>query len=239
MDNQKCIETFGFISKEEDLATLKHNILPNTLVIENVEPFPGYHGLNIPTENKHDPQYVFFVTKKKYSVLYIARTTERIKKYFEHDFDAASGEISIYNRDFPCIRIKDLKKFDYVSKLQECYQSEGIAFAKQKKVKATGLIQVQRYFNITEIGDGIYQDKDEARMSYFEIPEALNWSLFATITGNIKNNFKLRNFDVALGSFFRSTGLVELVRVYDKQTCDLAKLKDLKAKYEAEIKKYS
>ena len=44
MSGNKIIETMGSIAKVEKLETLDSNILVNTLALEEVEPFPGYHG---------------------------------------------------------------------------------------------------------------------------------------------------------------------------------------------------
>jgi hypothetical protein len=46
MSGNKIIETMGSIAKVEKLETLDSNVLVNTLALEEVEPFPGYHGAN-------------------------------------------------------------------------------------------------------------------------------------------------------------------------------------------------
>jgi hypothetical protein len=44
----KEIESIGVLLKEETLQTVEHYVLENTLVLESIEPFPGYHGQNMP-----------------------------------------------------------------------------------------------------------------------------------------------------------------------------------------------
>ena len=52
MAENKIIETFGSITKVEQLHTIDSNILDNTFVLETFEPFPGYHGENLPSEEE-------------------------------------------------------------------------------------------------------------------------------------------------------------------------------------------
>ena len=59
MATTRIIETMGSISKVEKLKTLDNNILENTLVLEEIEPFPGYHGANLPTG--YNPRAIRFL----------------------------------------------------------------------------------------------------------------------------------------------------------------------------------
>ena len=79
MDQEKnLIETFGYIKKEQNLSTVENNIIPNTLVLESIHPFKGFHGANLPEESK--PRSLFLVLSKDYSFEEIARITKKIKK---------------------------------------------------------------------------------------------------------------------------------------------------------------
>ena len=79
MATTRIIETMGSISKVEKLKTLDNNILENTLVLEEIEPFPGYHGANLPTG--YNPRAIYLVNKKKHSTVKILRMTQEIRKY--------------------------------------------------------------------------------------------------------------------------------------------------------------
>ena len=68
MATTRIIETMGSISKVEKLETLDNNILENTLVLEEIEPFPAYHGANLPSG--YNPTAVYLVIKKKLSNTY-------------------------------------------------------------------------------------------------------------------------------------------------------------------------
>ncbi|OQY00698.1 MAG: hypothetical protein B6I20_08375 [Bacteroidetes bacterium 4572_117] len=190
------IETIGYITKEEHLISLEHDIIPNTLVIETKAPFPGYHGKNLPGElSVATTEFVFLVTKQKYTTEKIARITQNIRKYFKEDIDIARAEISIYNKKIPCIRLKNCMDISKVAELQSCYKGEDIKFAKQKKIDTVALIKIQKYMAIEEIGEGIYKDLEEENTSYLQIPMELNWPQFKSITHKIKNNMDNSNFD--------------------------------------------
>ena len=235
MDKKNTIETIGYVLKEEKFATLTHNIIPNTFVVETQNPYPGYHGKNLPGESIV-PEFVFFVTKKKYTTEQIARVTNNIRKYFGEDIDVARAEITVYNKTFPCIRIKDCKDFTRISELQSCFKSEGIDFAKSKMIETTGLINIQKHFYLEEISDGIYRDLEEVNSSYLRIPVNLNWEQFRAITMKIKNSQDISNFDAALALFYRRQGVVDVVRIYNKEPKP-KELIDIRARYHNEIKK--
>ncbi|RLD62968.1 MAG: hypothetical protein DRI95_12335 [Bacteroidetes bacterium] len=229
------IETIGYIKKEEQLVSLEHDIIPNTQVIETRGPFPGYHGKDLPGElSASAPEFVFFVTKQKYTTDHIARVTKNIKKYFVNNIDIARAEINIFNTKYPCIRVKNCEDFSKIAELQACYNGEGIKFAKKKKVDTVGLIKIQKHFHMEEIGNGIFKDMDEENTSYLQIPVELKWPQFKSITFKIKNNMEDSNFDAALGLFYREGGLIDFVRIYD-ESATIERLEDIKTRYMNEI----
>jgi len=229
------IETIGYIKKEEHLVSLENDIIPNTQVIETREPFPGYHGKDLPGElSASAPEFVFFVTKQKYTTDHIARVTKNIRNYFNDDIDIARAEITIFNTKHPCIRVKNCKDFSKITELQKCYRGEGIKFAKKKQVDTLGLIKIQKHFHLEEISKGIFKDLDEENTSYLQIPVEIKWPQLKRITFKIKNNMEDNNFDAALGLFYRKGGLIDFVRVYDK-SADIKRLEDIKTRYMNEI----
>lgn len=229
------IETIGYITKEEQMVSLEHDIIPNTLVIETRQPFPGYHGKDLPGElSTKVPEFVFFVTKQKYTTENIARITQNIRKYFKEDIDVARAEINVFNTKLPGIRIKHCKDLSKIAELQSCYKGEDIKFAKKKKVDTIGLIKIQKYLMLEEIGEGIYKDLEEESTHYLQIPLELKWPQFKSITFKIKNNMDDSNFDAAQGMFYRKGRIVDFVRIYDK-SASKERLEDIKNRYLKEI----
>jgi hypothetical protein len=113
--DQKIIETVGYIKKEQKLTTIENNIIPNTLVLESIHPFSGFHGTNLPEDSK--PRSLFLVLSKDYGFEEIARITKKIKKDFKYDFNASIGKIHFKTSSYTCIRIKYLKSFIFLPEL--------------------------------------------------------------------------------------------------------------------------
>src|SRR5512133_336966 len=132
METRTIIQTIGAIAKEEILTSLDSSILEGTLVLENSEPFPGYHGTNIP-ENK-GPLYIFLVTPEKYSNEKIIRVAHKIHQKYPEHFDASTGKICIESINYYCIRLRGLARYNQVETLQSWFLKEGISFSKRKKI---------------------------------------------------------------------------------------------------------
>ncbi len=231
---ETIIETIGYIIKEEYLSSIKDYNFANTLVLKNTQPFPGYYGNNLPS-NSHSPSF-FLLTSKSYSFEEIARISKKVKEIFKYDFNASSGNIFIKANKYNCIRIKYLKSINLISQLQALYIDEGIKFLRIKSVHSQGIIKIHKNFYIKEIDDDIYTDMEEESKCYFELPVLLSISEFKTYTKNIKNNLDNNLFDAACGLFYRSKGIVYVVRIYDKQK-DLERIKLIREMYLDEIKK--
>jgi hypothetical protein len=235
METKYIIETIGYILKEEKLTSLKHHILPNTLVLETTDPYPGYHGKDLPVESSV-PDFIFFVTSQKYTSEQLARITMSIRKYFKEEVDIARAEITIYNSVLHGIRIKGLKDYKSLENLQLCFRSEGIALSKGKKIDASGMIKIQKQFIISEIIEGIFSDVEDANTSYIQIPIQLSWEKFRAMTVKIKNTLDYKNFDAAMGLFYRKNGITDFIRIYYKEG-NTQHLKEIHSKYVSEIKK--
>ncbi len=232
--NENCtIETIGTITKEELLSSVDHNIIPQTFVLESMEPFPGYHGSNIP--DKSAPRFIFFVIKGHFRVQQIIRINQKIKKYFKDSYNFAYAKLNVHNDVYYCIRVKDLTNFEQIPELQACYKNEGVEFAKKKKISTKALISLNKHFVLENIADGIFKDKVEVGMNYIVIPRELNWKLFEKLTYSIRNNISDQNYDAALGSFYRNEEMIDVVRIYGKNI-SIERLKELQKKYLAEIK---
>ncbi len=230
----RIIETMGSIAKVEKLETLDNNILENTLVLEEIEPFPGYHGANLPTG--YNPTAVYLILKKKLPTIRIIRITQRIRKYYKPGFDASAAEICINNDVFPCIRLRNLDSYDLIPELQKNYMHEGLKFLKKKKIQGDGIIEIKKHFELEKLDEGIYKDLEDPLMYYLQIPDHLKWSLFSEITTSIKHNLDDLSFDGALGAIYMKE-IAEVVRIFarDVKTDDLQKIRN---KYIEELRKY-
>ena len=227
------IETLGSLFKEEVLQTLEHHILPNTLVFESLEPFPGYHGENLPTEAK--PEVIYLVLSKKLEIEEIFRVSQHLCSYFKLHFDATPGELTLHNTRYSCIRIRGMKSYSGIADIQGCYQDAGFAFMKPHFIKDTGLIRIDKVFSMEVMASHLYRDLENDLTFYIDIPYHFDWNLFRQVTFNVKNNLDNRNFDAAL-SFIYHKHILDLVRIYTKNP-DVGRLQQIREKYIEEIRK--
>ena len=202
------------------------------LVLENLEPFPGYHGENLPLESM--PESIFLITAKSCPPENIFRISQRLCQYEHLNFNACPAEINLMNNQYNAIRIKGLSNYSSIAELQGCYLNQGITFLKHRKIKGSGLIRIEKVFRLEKIDDFVFRDLDDVLTYYLQIPYSFNWNLFKKVTYTLKNNLENRNFDAAMGFVYRSE-LFDFVRIYAKT--DLSRLRIIREKYLKEIEK--
>jgi len=230
---QKIIETIGHVEKKETLQSLGYKYL----VLESEHPFPGYHGTTVP--DKDNPKSLFLITKTKYADEFIVRTVKAIKKKHKYDFDGTPAKVYFQNSMVQSIRIKDLKSYDQVPEILQAFKDEGIAFVQGKKVKPYyGLIRLTKYFLLNAVSDCTLQDDEVAAMKYFQVPVKLDWDTFEEMTIHVKRNIDDNNWDGALATIYRKTGIEDHIRIYNDQNCEMETLNKIRKKYMQEIKKY-
>lgn len=229
------IQTIGGVAKEESLFSLTSHVMENTFVLENDEPYPGYHGKNLPGGTK--PFSVFFITREKYSTEKILRLNQKIRKYFNHPFDAVPGIICIRNESLPCIRIRGIDNYEYVEDLQKSFFSEGVRFLKKKNMKAEAVITLNKLFDIEPIEKNIYKDHDEPLTFYIRISQQVSYEKFRQLTFRVKNNIDKDkvNFDAALTAIY-TKDVMDAVRIYGKDI-NIEWLKLILKIYEEELEK--
>lgn len=205
------LETFGSIIKEEHLMTVEDGIIPNTFVVENKIPFPGYYGA-IPEDKV--PDSFFLMMPKKESTEKILRLTHIINKNSNIQFEGSPGRICVYNDTYNGIRVRGLTDFSKLEEIQNYYRDNGITYMKKRKIDATGIIQIKKIFRVSPFTENILKDADRD-MYYLKVDTQLTWSHFRTITAKVKNNLKSASFDAALAVIYGSE-VMDLIRIYEK-----------------------
>lgn len=233
MEPSGVVESIGVLLKEETLQTVEHFILENTLVLESIEPFPGYHGENLPTDTK--PDSLFLITDKPYPVETIFRISQHLCCYQNILVDAVPVEIYIHDVIYSGIRIRGLKNYSLIAEIQGCYMDKNILFTRKKSIKSPALMRITKIFSLEKLAAHIYKDLDDSNTFYLAIPYHFMWEKFRTVTFSIKNNLDNSNFDCASG-FIYLKDMIEFVRIYT-QNHDLTKLQLIREKYLDEISK--
>ncbi len=214
--SENIIYRYGTIMKEEQLVPVTEKVLPNTMVLETPEPFPGY--LQYYHETPHDPRPMFIYLGLKDENHYedIARATGYIHKKTDIGYSAAFGSVSVNYEQYRVLRLRYLKNFDEVLPLQQMFQEEGITFLKPLPVKGPmkGLIRLKKVFKLEVTGEGMYQAINEKKMGYFTLPQKVSWSEFEALVAKVRNNWNKELADFALGSLYHYEGIEDIVRVY-------------------------
>jgi hypothetical protein len=229
----QTLTSIGVISKRENLASVEHETHSTALVLESLHPFPGYHGTTVP--DRTDPKSLFLVTKNIYGDDRIIRSIKQVKNNFPHFFDGAPGLINLYNKPTGVIRLKYLP-YNLVGELISAFQDLGLEFIKNRKVNNYGsIIKITKYFMLEEMSEGIWHDQNWKELYYLNLPLQLRWNSFEKITSSIKNNLEDNNFDAALTTLYDKDGVLDLVRIYDENSCQ-GKLIFIHEKYLEAIK---
>lgn len=238
MENKKHIESLGFVIKKEKLTNLAADFKYNELLLEDLDPFPGFYDhFHIPmSENEQKPRSIFAIVRSMSfeDMDDFIRMTMAIKKVFPHKFDAVMGRLDLQNSLASCLRIY-MEDYNVLPELIKLYNKQGIAFLSNKVVKPySSLINVRKYFSLTSIAPDIYQDDDMPDTYYFPVGKYLPWNKFETVTIAIRNNWDHKVYDAAQAGIYVKTGVLEMVRIYDRKAT-IEHLAYLKEKYEIEI----
>ncbi len=220
------IETIGTIAKEEQVKTVEHFILPNSFVLQNLEPFSGYHGSNLPVEQ--DPDTFFLITTEPIAMERILRIADNIRQYTDHVFQASTGTIFIGNDTYSFIRIRGLGSFEPIDKIQRYFMDSGIKYQKKKNIEATALIELKKLFILENLTENIFKDQED-NMHYLNINRELTWGRFKNVTRWVKNNLDDSNFDAALAVVY-ARKVYDLVRIY-AQNVEVDRLEEIRKKY--------
>ena len=210
----KVLMTRGETIKEEKVKSLTRNTIPNTMVLENYEPFPGYYGGNLPPDIR--PMSVFIVLEKKYDPVRLSRIMKEISKRRKHACDGTTATIEIRKTKYFCLRIKNLDCFMDIMIIQENFKEEDIGFMAYRNIDETVLIHVQKTFLVEKTDNNIYRDIQEESQFYFPLGKSVSWEQFRELTSMVKNNIANNVFDAALSFFWTLEGIEDMVRIYDK-----------------------
>lgn len=208
------IERFGCLEKEEVLRCVNSDaMIPNTCILESESPFWGYYE-RFTYETK--PAYFYFVLEGNYSLEKIWRIILKVRKYFNHKFDAVPGFLEIYNMKMQIIRFRNMESPQDIYDLQKLFLAEGLIFHKKmRNVEGeTGIIRLEKFFFLEPIGDMMYMDVFEPHHGYFIIPGHFSWTKFKAITAQVQFDISLLYFDAANAFFYENHGIIDMVRIY-------------------------
>jgi len=227
-------ERIGKIIIQENIDTIDENKVPRTFVINVPDPYRSYYS-RFTSINK--PSSIIFVTKAPNSFEKILRVTKNINVKYNLNLDGAKCEVNIKGRKLNGVRVKGMNRHTEIAKIQQYYIDEGFEFARSEKFKdVDSLIRINRFFNITEVQEGIYKSNIEENVYYISVPGFMTWDEFRINTFEIKNNISDRNYDIAKGIIYQNNSITEILRVV-KPKISMELLETIRQKYIEKIKK--
>lgn len=240
MENQKLVQSLGFLIKKETLTPFESDYKYSEMILEDMDPYPGFYDhFHIPVnEEEKKPRSIFAVTKELSfeQMNDFIRISGIIKAHWHVKFNAVIGRIDFQNGLVNCIRIY-MDDYSELPQLIQLYKHHGIEFQTAKSVKPyTSLIYIWKYYVLEEIIPQIYRDTELKDTYYFTVSKHVNWKTFETISTSIRNNNNHKVYDAAQAGYYSHEGIIELVRIYD-QKATLDNLIFLKEKYELEIER--
>lgn len=109
---------------------------------------------------------------------------------------------------------------------------------KNKSTKSfLAYIQLKAFFELRQIGDGMYENRDSKGLYYLEIPERIDWNIFEKLITYQKSHSKFKNFDAAIGHWVEKPSFVDFLRIYGTGL-DVKQLTKIQEEFLANTKKY-
>jgi hypothetical protein len=236
MEYGGAIETIGSITKMEHVCSLEKEILQGTLVLCNIDPFPGFRVKKSDDTIGQKTGSVFIILRDKYSPEKINRINKNLISSGITDKYPSYGEIITKDSILPCIRIKGLARYDQIVPVQNYFIQNGLLLMPYRQIESIARIKLFKTFRLIEIAEGLYRDLNEGAKIYIRIFYTINWKQFDEITKKIKFNMSNRNFDAALGVIYRFYGPENVIRIYDQEKT-LERALHIKKSYLKEFKK--
>jgi hypothetical protein len=230
MENTTIVERFGGLLKEEILSCVNdESLIPNTCVLEAIDPFAGYYR---EVSKSLKPSYFYLMTEGHYSIEQVSRAILSVRKSFKHSFDAAPGYISIFDQHTRTIRLRDVEQFGHIGQLQKLFTEEGIILHKKVKTftNENAIISLSKMFFLESVGELMYIDKSQPHHGYFILPEHIKWSDFKELTREVKFETSLLFFDAATAYIYENNTITDMVRIY-KENLTIDKLSAIRQRY--------
>ncbi len=230
MESTNTIERFGELTKEEPLSRLENEmIMPDTLVLEAVNPYFGYYHDAPMAERK---PYLYFVLDDCYCLQTVSRAVVDIRKRTTYAFCADMGCVELNREKWYVLRICDIDKYTLIGDLQEMFSAQGVGMMRYRKAFSTQmcLIRLQKFFFLQEMEHMLFLDARDHNKAYFQAPFHVGWEAFKEITTEVKYDTSILFFDAAQALYYENRNIFDLVRIY-REHLSKEKLRAIRDRY--------
>ncbi|RLD54919.1 MAG: hypothetical protein DRJ01_17395 [Bacteroidetes bacterium] len=199
------------------------------LVLES-DPTPGYYAKNNFPINKHVNDWHFYIPVKNQIVCFqdvILRNVPIINDKLKSNLRIYPGQIIFKNKNHAGIRV-NTDNPDIMPAFIDELIGLGLKLFKDKKVEEyESVIYYKKFTGFINIGEGIYQDENNANRFFFEIPRQINFDDFLSGMERIKFSCDYHLFDSFLASIFIENSTQDFIGIYSEH-CDKNRFAELK-----------
>jgi hypothetical protein len=225
--SKRDIQTYGYITKQEQLSTTAAYSSYDSLILSVTKPFPGHEGSKA-LDSK--PTYVYLGVDQPTTdnQEHIFRITKNLRQTYRNEFDACPGRLTLYNKFQPTIRIM-LSEESLIADIISLFKLHGITFSKNQPIAPyISMVNVYKFFELKNIAEGLWTSNKNPDCKYFNISRFLGWSDFERVVMEVKKAPEFSNFDFAQAAMYSQYGLDDFIRVYAKDAT-VERLQQLRA----------
>ena len=230
---------FGSILKRETLSTAPLSFTSRYQVLHSADPYPGYYCReDEPADNscKEFSYYLPFEYNSSFDEDLLCRISLNIQS--ELSVNICPAVIQMQGELIRSFRVKEivpeqlLTVFDYLNQ-------HDFKLHKNKPIKSSlAYIRLKAFFELRQIGEGMYENRDSSGLYYLEIPQHIDWSIFEKLITYQKSHSKFKNFDAAIGHWVEKPFFVDFLRIYGSDL-DEKQLTKIHKEFLANVKKYT
>lgn len=231
------ISKFGTILKRETLTSANLSKDIPYLILNSSDPYPGYYcSEEFPTDNScKDMSYYLPIQEKHIREEVLCRISLEIQSKLS--IKICPAWFNLEDLQIYAFRIKDIKESNLL-KVIKVLEEYKFTFFKSKRIKNfLSYIHLKAFFELAQIGEGIYENSESRGLFYFNVKESLEWEDFEKIITYQKSNAKFKNFDAALGFWIQKPFFQDFIRIYGVNL-ELQQIEEIKKEFFRNMKKY-
>ncbi len=157
----------------------------------------------------------------------LIRLTQNVTLSLNIKLDICPSEITVYNKLYRALRIY-CHNLDNIHDLINQFKLYGISFQKNQLVKPyISQIKVNKFFELSEVNNGIYKSLSTPEFKYIQISGKVEWEDFEYLVAQAKKIEQYSNCDFAMASFYSKSGFDDYIRVFT-DNCTPEKLQTFK-----------
>jgi len=211
---------FACITQKLKVAPFPGEKIHDWVVLES-DPEQGYFfSGTLPEEMKNiNDHHLYLVVKQSIPCFQdqIIRKAYALQAEHKTTIHLSPGQIIFENEPHACIRVR-VHEIDRLNDFIDEWEEMGIEFyckRRHRQIKPyTSLVMFKKYIELEKIGEAVFRNMNDSHIHLVEIPAAIDYPIFETMTEDIKNNCELNMFHTALVYMYSKVKIHHLAAIY-------------------------